>query len=179
MEMERILDVCKELERARNQVGLPPKQPLLQLENSSKTACYSNSGTNLLMSSLKSVDSWLGCWTAGLQGLLGIVKGLARNKPYKVSSLTGLRECVARLVAEGEQFLQPTQQDASEWLLILKESIEKELPSELGDHFANMLKIGIEVQYKCSSCGYQDQKLAEEHMALQLPVVNSSTSWTA
>ena len=46
-------------------------------------------------------------------GLLGIVRGLARNKPYKVSSLTGLRECAARLVAVGKQFLQPTQQDAS------------------------------------------------------------------
>ena len=28
---------CKELERARKQVGLPSKQPLLQLQNSSKT----------------------------------------------------------------------------------------------------------------------------------------------
>ena len=167
--------VCKELERARKQVGLPPKQPLLQLENSSKTACYSNSGTNLLLSSpriSRFLAGLLDCWTVGL---LGIVRGLARNKPNKVSSLTGLRECVARLVAEGEQFLQPTQQDASEWLLILKEAIEKELPSELGDHFANMLKIGIEVQYKCSTCGYQDQNLPEEHMALQLPVVDSST----
>ena len=173
--MERILDVCKELERARKQVGLPPKQPLLQLENSSKTACYSNSGTNLLLSSpriSRFLAGLLDCWTVGL---LGIVRGLARNKPNKVSSLTGLRECVARLVAEGEQFLQPTQQDASEWLLILKEAIEKELPSELGNHFANMLKIGIEVQYKCSTCGYQDQNVPEEHMALQLPVVDSST----
>ena len=116
---------------------------LLRLENSSKTACYSNSGTNLLMSNpqiSQFLAGLLDCWTAGL---LGIVRGLARNKPYKVSSLTGLRECVARLVAEGEQFLQPTQQDASEWLLILKKAIEKELPSELGDHFANMLKIVI------------------------------------
>ena len=105
--MERILDVCKELERARKQVGLPLKQQLLQLENSSKTACYSNSGTNLLLFSpriSRFLTGLLDCWTAGL---LGIVRGLAHNKPYKVSSLTGLRECVARLVAEGEQFLQP------------------------------------------------------------------------
>ena len=102
--MERILDVCKELERARKQVGLPQKQPLLQLENSSKTACYSNSGTNLLMSSPRIsqfLAGLLDCWTVGL---LGIVRGLARNKPYKVSSLTALWECVARLVAEGEQW---------------------------------------------------------------------------
>ena len=173
--MERILDVCKELERARKEVGLPPKQPLLQLENSSKTACYSNSGTNLLLSSpriSRFLAELLDCWTVGL---LGIVRGLARNKPNKVSSLTGLGVCVARLVAEGEQFLQPMQQDASEWLIILKEAIQKELPSELADHFANMLKIGIEVQYKCSTCGYEDQNVPKEHMALQLPVVDSST----
>ena len=61
------------------------------------------------------------------------------------------------------------------WLLILKETIKKELPPVLSNQFVNMLKIGIEVQYQCSSCGYQDKKLAEEHMALQLPVVDSST----
>ena len=171
--MERSLNVCKELERARKQVGLPPKQLLLQLENSSKTACYSNSGTNLLMSSPR-ISQFLAELPSRL-GLLEIVRGLACNQPYKVSSLTGLRECVARLVPVGEQFLQPTQQDASEWLLILKEAIKKELPPVLSDQFVNMLKIGIEVQYQCSSCGYQDQKLAEEHMALQLPVVDSST----
>ena len=72
--MERILYVCKELERARKQVGLPPKQPLLQLENSSKTACYSNSGTNLLLSSpriSRFLAGLLDCWTVGLLGSQG------------------------------------------------------------------------------------------------------------
>ena len=171
--------VCKEwsleqLERERNLNGLPLKQPLLQLENSSRTVCYSNSGTNLLMSSPQ-----LSHFLAELPSrprLLRIVRGLARNEPGKISSLTALRMCVASLVAEGKQFLQVNKEhDASEWLFILKEAIEKELPPVLKDQFVNMLKIGIEVQYTCSSCGYQDQKLPEEHMALQLPVVNSST----
>ena len=166
--------ILEQLERERNLNGLPLKQPLLQLENSSRTVCYSNSGTNLLMSSPQ-----LSHFLAELPSrprLLRIVRGLARNEPGKISSLTDLRMCVASLVAEGKQFLQVNKEhDASEWLFILKEAIEKELPPVLKDQFVNMLKIGIEVQYTCSSCGYQDQKLPEEHMALQLPVVNSST----
>ena len=117
----------KQLERERNLDGLPLKQPLLQLENSSRTVCYSNSGTNLLMSSPQ-----LSHFLAELpsrQRLLGIVRGLARNQPGKVSSLTDLRMCVASLVADGKQFLQlKKEHDASEWLFILKEAIEKELP---------------------------------------------------
>ena len=136
--------ILEQLERERNLNGLPPKQPLLQLENSSRTVCYSNSGTNLLMSSPQ-LSHFLAEVPSRLR-LLGIVRGLARNQPHKVSSLTDLRKCVASLVPEGKQFLQPKEQDASEWLLILNEAIEKE-----------------------------DPKLAEEHMALQLQVVNSST----
>ena len=65
------------LEEARKRARLSPKQPLLQLENSSNTVCYSNSGTNALMSSPQ-----LSRFLAELptsQGLLGIVRGLARN----------------------------------------------------------------------------------------------------
>merc|ERR1712055_683467 len=123
--------ICKEwsveqLERARNLDGLPPKQPLLQLENSSMTVCYSNSGTKLLM-----LSPQLSHFLAELPSrprLLRIVRGLACNQPRKVSSLTDLRKCVASVVAEGKQFLQPKEHDASEWLLILKEAIKKELP---------------------------------------------------
>ena len=104
------------------------------------------------------------------QGLLGIVRGLARNQPHKVSSLTDLRKCVASLVPVGQQVLQPRQHDASEWILTLKEAIEKELPPVLRDQFVDMLKIVIEAEYQCSRCGYQDPKVAEEHMVLQLPV---------
>ena len=45
-----------------------------------------------------------------------------------MSSLTDLWKCVASLVPVGQQFLQLRQQDASEWILTLKEAIEKELP---------------------------------------------------
>ena len=162
-----------ELERARKQSGLPPKQALLQLENSSKTACYANSGTNLLMSSPR-ISQFL-AELPSRPGLLEVVRELACKQPHKVSSLTGLRECVARLVPVGQQFLQPTQQDASEWILTLKEAIEKELPPVLRNQFVNMLKVQIVIQYQCSSCGHLAPKMTEEHMALQLPVVHSST----
>ena len=37
------------------------------------------------------------------------------------------------------------------------------------------MMIVMEVEYECSRCGFKEPKVAEEHMVLLLPVVDSTT----
>ena len=91
-------------------------------------------------------------------------------------SLSGLRRHVAKLVPEAKQFLDESrQQDASEWIVTLNEAIEKELSHGLREQFRAMFRINIRVTYECCSNGHVEQKPVEEHICLQLPVVDMDT----
>ena len=92
-------------------------------------------------------------------------------------SQAALRRHVVNRVPAAKEFLnERRQQDASEWFLTLNEAIAEELPHGLREQFWALFQFNIKVTYECCSNGHIEQKPAEEHTCLQLPVLDMDTN---
>ena len=160
----------------RHNKQLPQMQQLLKLENRGTNVCYSNAGTNVLMSSPHVTTFLANLPHTG--GLVNTVQRLACLQPKVLTNLSELRTTVAAQAGIETNFdNENVQQDACEWIMALYQTIASMLNGELKDNFISMFKITTTVIYECSHLQHHSEK-SEEYNYLPLPVVDSETDDT-
>ena len=121
------------------------KQQMLCLENPDNV-CYANAGTNALLSSP--------CVTRFLSSLpnnnaqLNTVRQLARIQPNQLTNLTELRGIVAQTTKRDFNH-DSRQQDVSEWIEALQNTIETILKGDLQKYFRDLFLVESTITFKC------------------------------
>ena len=157
----------QELMKERKDQGLPRMQQLLRLENP-LNVCYANAGTNALISSP--------CVTRFLSSLpndngeFHTVRQLVICQPGHVTNLTELRNAVTRNT--NINFNRDNrQQDASEWIMALYNTIKSMLNGDLQKNFKDLFILEFTITFECSWHQHQSQQ-KKENIILELPVVD-------
>ena len=160
-----------EVQRFRQEEGLPVTQQLLQLLNPTSTLCYANAGTNLLFSS-PAVSRFL-AELPPLQGLGKVVREIARAFPGRVLSLEWVRHYLAEVVPAAEVFLNDhRQEDSNEWVVTLIEGISNVLSVPLQRQWEQLFTMEIGAQYRCTGMNHIHKGSTAKQMGLQLPIVD-------
>ena len=173
----------------RQAAGRPLLTPVIQFLNKDRTLCYSNAGTNFLLSSPKLVEFLLGLPPGG--GLLRMFRGLALTRPTQVSitrnfdtiyslqarSTRAIRQRVVKAVPAAADFRsEGVQHDPHEWVVTLREAVGSLLPAGLGDEWSRLTDIGVRLEDRCLGPGCLNVIDSEEtHSCLSLSVVDSVT----
>ena len=157
----------QELIKERKDQGLPCMQQLLRLENP-LNVCYANAGTNALLSSP--------CVTRFLSSLpndngeFHTVRQLVICQPGHVTNLTELRNAVTRNT--NINFNRDNrQEDASEWIMALYNTIKSMLNGDLQKNFKDLFILEFTITFECSWHQHQSQQ-KKENIILELPVVD-------
>ena len=167
------------LRTERGKLQLPLAQQLLRLHNASKTECYSNGGTVLLLSNpvLAALISKL----TATHPLVTTIRALSLLPPDTVASLHQLRSCIADLLPGMAAFRATTrQQDAHEFVLSLVHALEDALRATGRPKELRALQIFLQMRLtKYSECvaygALHSHQRTEVETVLSLPVVHPHT----
>ena len=164
-------------------MDFPRYQQLVQLQNQSND-CFANAGFNFLLSSvyfshfiakLPNVDPT----NLPIEDLLfQHLEDVAHKGSNNLHNLNNLRNTLGNMMPEAAKFRNGTQEDASEWIIILLQAIENVLERyghNLSIFFRSKFSLGLDVTYKCKDMDHENIGVYQEEMILQLTVVHSNT----
>ena len=159
----------------RRKAELPSHQQLIPLYNTGNS-CYANAGVNFLPSSPYFSQLFFHLPTEE-EHLFHALANVSRNKPNVPHYLTELCEAVAEQLPEARKFLEPTEEDVTEWIMLLLQAIEQVIQYPQKEDFKSRFNIIIRVTSNCDRIQFcHEDERTEKDTMFHLSVLRTSNN---